>query len=99
MPPIRAAIDNPTFARIFRIHETYWWFSSKLVESSARKDIVVNEPQNPITAKREYFPSRFHCWDRTMNSPRRNEPIRLTIKTLTGIILKINGDSVILYLK
>ena len=34
-----------------------------------------------------------------MNSPRRNEPIRLTIKTLTGIVLKINGDPVILYLK
>ena len=94
MPPIKAAIDNPTFARIFTINEAYWWFSSKLVESSARKDIVVNDPQNPIAAKREYFPSRFHCWDITMNSPRINDPITLTIKTFTGIVLKSNGDSV-----
>ena len=99
MPPIKAVIDNPTFARIFTINEAYWWFSSKLVESSARKDIVVNDPQNPIAVKREYFPSRFHCWDRTMNSPRINDPITLTIKTFTGIVLKSNGDSVSLYLR
>ena len=54
MPPIKAAIDNTTFAKIFTINETYWWFSIKLVESSARKDIVVNDPQNPIAVKREY---------------------------------------------
>ena len=66
MPPIKAAIDNTTFAKIFTINETYWWFSIKLVESSARKDIVINDPQNPIAVKREYFPSRFHCLDRTI---------------------------------
>ena len=87
LPPIKTSIDSTTFARMFANNEAYWWFSSKLIESSARKDIVVNDPQNPIPVKREYFLSRLHCWDRTMNSPRINEPITLTIKTLTGIVL------------
>ena len=65
----KAVIDNPTFARIFTINETYWLFSSKLLESSVRKDIVVNDPQNPIAAKRKYFSSRFHCCESTMNNP------------------------------
>ena len=77
----------------------YWWFSSKLVESSAKKDIVVNDPQNPIAVKREYFTSRFHCYDSTMNNPRINDPITLTIKTLTGIVLKSKGDSITLSLR
>ena len=34
-----------------------------------------------------------------MKSPSMNEPITLTIRTLSGIALKSNGDSVILYLK
>ena len=34
-----------------------------------------------------------------MNSPRINDPITLTIKTFTGIVLKSNGDSVSLYLR
>ena len=61
LPPIRAAIDNRTFTRIFTINETYWLFSSKLLESSANSEIVVRDPQNPTAAKREYFPSRCHC--------------------------------------
>jgi len=99
LPPIKAVIDNPTFARIFTINETYWWFLTKLVESSARKDIVVNDPQNPIAVKSEYFPSRFHCCESTMNNPWIDDPITLANKTLRGIVVKINGDSVILYLK
>ena len=75
MPPIKAAIDNPTFARIFTINETYWLFSSKLLESSARKDIVVNDPENPTAAKREYLLSRCHYCESTMNNPRINDPI------------------------
>ena len=99
MPPIKAAIDNPTFARMFTTDEMYWWFSSKLVESSVRKDIVVNDPQNPTAAKREYLLSRCHCYESTMNNPRINDPITLTNKTLTGKVLKSNGDSVSLYLR
>ena len=99
MPPIKAVIENPTFARMFTTNEMYWWFSIKLVESSARKDIVVNDPQNPIAVKREYLLSRCHCCESTMNNPRINDPITLTNKILRGIVLKINGDSVILYLK
>ena len=61
--------------------------------------MVVNEPQKPTAANKEYFPSRCHCWESTTNTPRIKAPITLTIKTLTGIVLKSNGDSVILYLK
>ena len=80
LPPIKAAIDSPTFAKIFTTSTGYWWFSSKLVESSAKKDMVVNDPQNPIAANREYFPSRCHCWDSIMKSPKTNDPITLTTK-------------------
>ena len=34
-----------------------------------------------------------------MKNPSMNEPITLTIRTLSGIVLKSNGDSVILYHK
>jgi len=75
-----------------------------LLESSANADIVVNEPQNPTAAKREYLPSRCQCCDSMtnaprINAPRINAPRMLTIKTLTGIVLKIKGDYVILYLR
>ena len=56
--------------------------------------MVVSDPQKPIAAKREYRPSRCQCCDMIMNAPRI-----LTIKTLTGNVLKSNGDSVILYRK
>ena len=70
-----------------------------MLESSANADIVVNEPQNPTAAKREYLPSRCQCCDSMTNAPRINAPRMLTIKTLTGIVLKIKGDYVILYLR
>ena len=73
--------------------------SRKVLDSSASPDIVVREPQNPIAAKREYLPSRCHCSDSTTNAPRMNAPRTLTIKTLTGNVLKSKGDSVTLYLR
>jgi len=74
-------------------------FSRRLLESSANADIVVSEPQNPTAAKREYRPSRCHCCDIMTNAPRINAPITLTIKTLTGNVLKSKGDSVTLNLR
>ena len=71
----------------------------RLLESSAKEDIVVNEPQNPTAASKEYLPSKFHCSDKITKIPKIKAPITLTIKTLTGKVLKINGDSVILYLR
>ena len=70
-----------------------------LLESRANEDIVVNDPQNPTAASNEYLPSRFHCSETIMKIPKMNAPITFTIKTLTGSVLKINGDSVILYLR
>ncbi len=69
-------------------------FTRRLFDSSASPDIVVSEPQNPIAAKREYLPSRFHCCDITTNAPRINAPI-----TLTGNVLKSRGDSITLNLR
>jgi len=92
-------MDNPIFATMLSASTPYWLFSRRLFESSANEDIVVSEPQNPTAAKREYRPSRFHCWDIITNAPRINAPIILTIKTLTGNVLKSKGDSVILYLR
>ena len=92
-------MDNPIFATMLIASTPYWLFSRRLFESSANEDIVVSEPQNPTAAKREYRPSRFHCWDIITNAPRINAPIILTIKTLTGNVLKSKGDSVILYLR
>jgi len=60
---------------------------------------VVNDPQNPTAANKEYLPSRFHCSDITIKIPKMNAPIIFTIKTLSGYVLKSNGDSVILYLR
>jgi hypothetical protein len=57
--------------------------------------MVVNEPQKPTAANREYFPSRCYCCDNTTNTPRIKAPATLTIKTLTGNVLKSKGDSVI----
>jgi len=74
-------------------------FSRRLLESSANADIVVNEPQNPTAAKREYLPSRFHCCDIMTNAPRINAPTTLTIRILIVNVLKSKGDSVTLYLR
>ena len=57
-----------------------------------KKDMVVSDPQNTIPVKREYFPSRLHCYDNIMKSPSTNKPITLTIKMLTDNVLKINND-------
>jgi len=65
-----------------------------LLESSANADIVVSKPQNPTAAKREYLASRCQYCDSMINAPRM-----LTIKTLTGNVLKIKVDSVILNLR
>ena len=99
MPPISAAINNPTFAIILIASVPYWLFSRRLFESSANDDIVVSDPQNPTAAKREYLPSRWYCSDIITKTPRINAPITLTIKTLTGNVLKSKGDSVTLYLR
>ena len=73
--------------------------SKRLLESNANDDMVVSEPQKPIAAKSEYFPSRFHCADKMTSIPRINAPMTLTIKILRGKVLNNNGYSVILYLR
>jgi len=39
---------------------------------------VVSEPQNPTAAKREYLPSRFHCYDIMTNAPSTEPTARKT---------------------
>ena len=70
-----------------------------MIVSKKNADMVVNEPQKPTAANKEYFPSRCHCCERTTNTPRIKAPRTLTIKMLTDNVLNINGDSVNLYLR
>ena len=72
-----------------------------MLVSSAKEDIVVSEPQNPIAINREYFISKFNKRLRTENTPKMKLPIILTIKMFTGIIPPNNiiGKDAILYLR
>ena len=92
-------MDNPSFVKIFTINEICWLFSSKLLESSTNVGIVVNESQKSTAVNKEYFLSRCYCCESTTKTPRIKAPAILTIKMLTDNVLKINGDSVSLYLR
>jgi len=46
---------------------------------------VVSEPQNPTAAKREYLPSRFHCYDIMTNAPSTEPTARKTNSNLSSI--------------
>jgi hypothetical protein len=72
--------------------------SKKLIDSRAKEDIVVNDPQKPTAIKIEYFVSRFKFIDRTEKIPIKL-PATLMINTLMGKTPNNNGEDVILYLK
>ncbi len=73
-------------------------FSNIVTLSKAKDDIVVNEPQNPIAIKKEYFGSRFRETDKTEKTPKIKLPIILTMITFDPIIPNKTGNDVILYL-
>jgi len=73
--------------------------SKKLLDSSANEDIVVNEPQNPIATRSEYFGSRFQVIETIEKTPRIKLPSTLIAKTFNGKAPNQNGVDTILYLR
>jgi hypothetical protein len=62
LPNITAPKDNPIFANMFIPKIENCLLSKRLLDSSTNDDIVVNEPQNPIATRSEYFGSRFYSF-------------------------------------
>ena len=73
--------------------------SRRLIDSRAKDDIVVNDPQKPTAMRIEYFLSRLRFIDKTEKMPRIKLPARLIINTLIGRTPNNMGEDVILYLK
>src|SRR5581483_2034110 len=99
LPPITAPIDRPTFASMLIARLPNCRLSIRLLVSSAKDDIVVREPQNPIATNRLYLVSQFHITDKIENTPSIKLPMTLTMRMLTGSVPRMTGDSAILYLK
>jgi hypothetical protein len=70
-----------------------------LKDSSAKDDIVVNEPQNPIATRSEYFGSRFQIRETIEKTPRTKLPSTLIARTINGKAPNQKGVDTILYLR
>jgi hypothetical protein len=99
LPKIIPTNDNPTFPRIFNANNVNCLLSRRLIDSKAKEDIVVNEPQNPIAKSKEYFVSRFQNMDKIENTPRIKLPITFIIRMLTGSVPITIVDETNLYLR
>jgi hypothetical protein len=73
--------------------------SKRLIDSRAKEDIVVKDPQNPTANKIEYLVSRFKLKDRIEKIPRIKLPTTLIISTFSGKTPNNIGDDAILYLR
>lgn len=93
LPPITAPKDKLTLARIFKTTRLKRLLSIKLLVSSAKEDMVVNEPQNPTAISSEYFASKFNAKDAMENTPKMKLPSMFTIKTFTCKPPIVTGDS------
>ena len=67
--------------------------------SSAKADIVVREPQNPVATNSEYFGSKFQLIDKIEKTPKIKLPITLIINIFNGNVSKTIGVDAILYLR
>jgi hypothetical protein len=94
---ITAPKDKPTFAKMLNPKSDNCLLSSKLLDSSAKDDIVVNDPQNPTATSNEYFVSRFQATDKIENMPKTKLPRRLTTSMFSGKVSNNNGEETILY--
>ena len=99
LPKITAPSDNPTFANMFKAKIEYCLLSNRLLDSSAKDDIVVNEPQNPIAIRSEYFGSKFQVTETIEKIPNRKLPNMLIVKTFNGRAPNQSGIDTILYLR
>lgn len=72
--------------------------SIKFILSNAKEDIVVNDPQNPIATRKEYFESRLKDTDNMEKIPKIKLPIMFTSNTFETRLPSISGKDTILYL-
>ena len=91
--------DNPTFANMFNPKIENCLLSKRFVDSRAKEDIVVKEPQNPTAIRRKYFVSRFQTTDNIENIPNTKLPNTFTAKIFSGNAPNTSGDDTILYLR
>ncbi|MGA7006439.1 MAG: hypothetical protein WBY28_05125 [Nitrososphaeraceae archaeon] len=99
LPTMIAPNDNPTFANMFSPKIENWLLSKRFVDSRAKEDIVVKEPQNPTAIRRKNFVSRFQTADNIENTPNTKLPNTFTAKILSGNAPNTSGDDTILYLR
>jgi len=89
--------DNPTFANMFNPKIENCLLSKRFVDSRAKEDIVVKEPQNPTAIRRKYFVSRFQTTDNIENVPNTKLPNTFIAKIFSGNAATTSGDDTILY--
>ena len=99
LPAMIAPNDNPTFANIFSPKIETCLLSKRFVDSRAREDMVVKEPQNPTATRRKYFVSRFQTADNIENTPNTKLPSTFTARILSGNAPRTMGDDTNLYLR
>jgi uncharacterized protein VirK/YbjX len=66
------------------LHPKIIQYFKRLLDSSTNDDIVVNEPQNPIATRSEYFGARFQVRETIEKIPRTKLPSTLIAKTFNG---------------
>ena len=93
LPPMTAPIDYPTFAKMFRVNSANWFFSSRVVVSRAKEDIVVNEPQKPTATKSAYCEFKFSVTKKMENKPKIKLPATFTSMIFMGNPQIVRGDS------
>src|SRR6476646_7563836 len=98
LPMMIAPNDNPTFANMFnpKIENC---LSNRFIDSRAKEDMVVREPQNPTATRRKYFVSRFQTTENIENTPNTKLPITFTARIFSGNVANSTGDDTILYLR
>ena len=74
LPTMIAPNDKTTFANMFNPKIENCLLSKRFVDSRAKEDIVVKEPQNPTAIRRKYFVSRFQTADKIENTPNTKLP-------------------------
>jgi hypothetical protein len=99
LPIMIAPNDNPTFANMFNPKIENCLLSKRFVDSRAKDDIVVKEPQNPTAIRRKYFVSRFQTTDNIENIPKTKLPSTFTANIFSGNDATTRGDDTILYLR
>ena len=57
LPKTIAPNDNPTLPNMCKPNNVNCLLSRRLIDSRAKDDIVVKEPQNPIAKSKEYLVS------------------------------------------